>query len=471
MISFYTHFVAVGIAVTLFAAACGAGADATGDGGQLVRNGDFSAAGKDELPSGWFAWVPAWKHAAGRIRKSDRGLLVDGAGNSYAVGGVVQKISGAVGGRAYAIDVLCELRGLRSPRRSAMVRVRWTRGGRRLHPAGMLVRGPLGSDKGKPNQFRDVLVAPSGADGAVISLELKWPGGGSVLWRRVSVRPTEMPKGRKVRLGTIYLRPRSSTPEKNMKLWCDQIDAAGKLKLDAVCLGEAILQVGTNKSTGDVAKPIPGADTKALGAAAKRNNIWVIAGLAERDGDVLYNTAVLLDRQGKIAGKYRKIHLPREEWTKGVTPGGDYPVFKTDFGAVAIQICYDWFFPEAAEIFALKGAEVLFAPTWGNTLPDRDGCVDGENTFRVRARDNGLYLVPCVYDGSSMVIGPRGRILAASKGKSGVFWAEVDLGARERLPWVGHWRSIGPRDRMPATYKPLTAERREKPAAASKLGD
>ena len=452
MRSLYTHFAMTGVTVMLFVSVCHAG-------GQLVRNGDFSTPGSDKLPAGWTVWEPAWKHAANRIRKSDGGLLVEGGGRSYSVGGVVQKLSGVVGAKAYAIDVLCELRGLRSPRRAAMVRVKWTKSGRRLHPAGMLVRGPVDGGKGKPSKFSDVLVAPAAADGAVISLELKWPGGGSVLWRSVSVRPTEAPKGRKVRLGTIYLRPGSSTPAKNMKLWCDQIDTAGKLKLDAVCLGEAILQVGTNATTAQVAKPIPGADTEALGVAAKRNNIYVIAGLAERDGDVLYNTAVLLDRQGKLAGKYRKIHLPREEWTKGVRPGKVYPVFKTDFGTVAIQICYDWFFPEAAEIFALKGAEVLFAPTWGNTLPDRDGCVDGENVFRVRARDNGLYIVPCVYDGASMVIGPRGRILASNKGKSGVFWAEVDLNARERLPWVGHWRSIGPRDRMPDTYKPLTADR------------
>ena len=461
MTLFYMHFAAAVIAVALFVATCHAGADSAGSGGQLVRNGDFSAVGKGALAAHWAAWEPTWRRSRVRVGKTDGGLLVDAAGRNYAVGGVVQKLRGVVGGQAYAIDVQCELRDLRSPRRSAMVRLTWTKGGRLLHPAGMLVRGPLAGGEGKPSRFSDVLVAPDGADGGVVSLELKWPRGGAVLWRRVSIRPAEAPKGRKVRLGTIYLRPANSTPARNMKLWCEQIDAAGKLKLDAVCLGEAILKVGTNKTTGQVAKAIPGPDTEALGAAAKRNNIWVIAGLAERDGDVLYNTAVLLDRQGKLAGKYRKVHLPREEWTTGVTPGAEYPVFKTDFGTVAIQICYDWFFPEAAEIFALKGAEVLFAPTWGNTLPDRDGCVDGENTFRVRARDNGLYLVPCVYDGSSMVIDPMGRILASNKGKSGVFWAEVDLDARQRLPWVGHWRSIGPRDRMPATYKPLTAERRD----------
>jgi len=228
-------------------------------------------------------------------------------------------------------------------------------------------------------------------------------------------------------------------------------------RLDAVCLCEAILQAGTTKTGTDVAKPIPGPDTQRLGEAARKNGLWVVAGLAERDGEALYNTAVLIGRDGRLAGKYRKVHLPREEWKKGVAPGGDYPVFETDFGKVAIMICYDWFFPEAAAIFALRGAEVLFAPTWGNTLPDEGGKADGETVFRVRARDNGLYLVPSVYDGSSMVVDPLGRILATSKGANeGVYWADVDLGRREPLRWVGHWRSIGPRHRMPGTYGLLT---------------
>jgi len=66
-----------------------------------------------------------------------------------------------------------------------------------------------------------------------------------------------------------------------------------------------------------------------------------------------------------------------------------------------------------------------------------------------------VYMVPSVYDGSSLIIDPMGRILASSKGKEGVFWAEVDLNKRECLDWVGYWRSIGPRDRMPDTYGPL----------------
>jgi predicted amidohydrolase len=253
----------------------------------------------------------------------------------------------------------------------------------------------------------------------------------------------------------VYLRPKNSTPQNNLKLWCEQIDSAGQLGLDVVCLGEAITMVGPGRSVKDVAEPIPGPATKQLGDAARKNHIWVIAGLTELSGDVIYNTAVLLDRQGHLSGKYRKVHLPREEWKEGIRPGDTYPVFETDFGKVAIQICYDWFFSEPTEIFALKGAEIIFAPTWGDTLPDKEGRVNGQSVFRVRARDNGVYMVPSVYDGESLVIDPMGRILANSAGKEGVFWVEVDLSKRESLEWVGYWRSIGPRDRSPQTYAPL----------------
>ena len=73
-------------------------------------------------------------------------------------------------------------------------------------------------------------------------------------------------------------------------------------------------------------------------------------------------------------------------------------------------------------------------------------------------RDNGVYMVPSVYDGNSLVIDPMGRMLASSDGKEGVFWAEVDLEARESLDWVGHWGSIGPRHRMPDTYGALSTK-------------
>jgi len=424
---------------------------------ELVLNPDFKPAGEGgREATHWTPWTPVWQQAACSFRTTPNGLLADAPGRPQAVGGVAQELRGIKGGQAYAVRVVAEARDLASPLRALMARLTWTAGGNPVHPAGWHIRGPFAAE-GR-FEFRDVLVAPKEADGARLSLEVKWPGGGTVLWKQASVRPASPPAPRKVKIGTVYLRPKNGTPEGNLKLFCDQIDAAGKLGLDIVCLPEAITLVGTPKSVADVAEPIPGPSTKALGEAARRNRLWAVAGLMERDGDTLYNTAVLLDREGRLAGKYRKVHLPREEWQKGVAPGSEYPVFQTDFGTVAIQICYDWFFPEAAELFALNGAEILFAPTWGTTFADQEGRAEGETVFRVRARDNGLYLVPSVYDGCSMVIDPLGRILASNKGREGVVWCEVDLAAREPLWWVGHWRDIGPRDRMPGTYGPLLGD-------------
>jgi len=387
---------------------------------ELILNPTFALSNDKKLPMDWSVWEPVWAKAACRIRAISGGLLVDAPTNPYGVGGVAQQIKNVKGGQAYAIEASCRLQNVAAPYRSVLVRISCL------------------------------------ASGAQVSLEVKWPRGGSVLWERVSMRPTSAPAPRKVKVGTVYLRPKRSSPESNLKLFCGQIDTAGKLGLDIVCLGEAITLVGTGRSVSDCAEPIPGAATRQLGNAARRNNIWVVAGLTELAGDIVYNTAVLLNRRGEIAGKYRKVHLPREEWKKGVTPGDTYPVFHTDFGTIAIQICYDWFFPEPETIFALKGAEIIFAPTWGNTLPDEDGRVEGESVFRVRARDNGVYMVPSVYDGNSLVIDAMGRILTSSQGKQGVFWAEIDLNTREKLPWVGYWRSIGPRHRMPHTYAPLS---------------
>jgi predicted amidohydrolase len=381
---------------------------------------------------------------------------MQGSQEPFSVGGVRQDLQGVRGEQAYAIEAVCRADRLASPLRSVLVRLTWNKGGQPLHPAGWLVRGPQVAG-GKLN-FSDVLVAPAGADGACLSLELKWPQDGSIVWERVSVRPTTPPPPRKVKIGTVYLRPSKSTPERNVQLYCEQLDAAGRLGLDIVCLPEAVTQVGTPLTAAQVAEPIPGPTTERFAAAAKRNRLWVVTCFNEREGERIYNTAILLDRAGHLAGKYRKVHLPREEWQKGIIPGAEYPVFKTDFGTVAMQICYDWFFPEIATIWGLKGAEVVFAPTWGTTFPDQEGRAEGETVFRVRARDNGYYLVPSVFDGNSLIIDPLGRILASSKGQTGLFSAEVDLTRREPLWWVGHWGSIGPRDRMPDTYGGLQAD-------------
>jgi len=425
----------------------------------LVANPTFAGWKEGAALPDWSIWQPLIQEAACTVRSARDGALIEAPDHPFAVGGLRQNVAGIESGRSYLVEAVGEIHHAEHPWQMVLVRVMFTRQGRAVHPAGWLIAGPELTPRGESRtwgfRFADVVVADEGADGAEITLAVKWPQGASVVWQRVSMRPTDPLPPRKVKVGTVYLRPKNSTPEKNLDLFCSKLDEAGRLGLDIVCLGEAITLVGTDRTAADVLEPIPGPSTQRLGEAARRNHLWVVAGLYERDGQTAYNTAVLINREGHLVGKYRKVHLPREEWVKGFTPGFEYPVFETDFGKVAIQICYDWFFPEVATIWRLKGAEIVFAPTWGNTLPDEDGRAEGETVFRVRARDAGIYLVPSVYDGNSMIIDPMGRILASNRGEETLVWAEIDLNKRERLPWVGWWRSIVPRHRMIPSYAPL----------------
>jgi len=375
---------------------------------ELVSNPTFRPAPGTELPAGWSVWTPAWQNAACTIRSTKSGLLIQGK-DPYAVGGLTREIASIEPGHAYEIDAACEFRAVPNPHQSVLVRIYWLRSGRPIHVAGMLVRGP--QIEGDSGAFHDVLIAPENADAARISIEVKWPQGGRVLFRSIRLTATAKPAPRKVKVGTVFLRPGNSTPEKNMTLWCNQIDAAGKLGIDILCLGETIKAVGTGATIQDRAETIPGRRKKEQHLGNRK---------PQRKGR---RRRLQHSRTNRPQRKPRR-QIPQgppapRRMAKGRPSRRSIPRLP-DRLRLAIQICYDWFFPEPEAIFALKGAEIIFAPTWGNTLPDADGCVNGETVFRVRARDNGVYMVPCVYDGSSMVIDPMGRILVSNKGKTGV---------------------------------------------------
>ena len=129
----------------------------------------------------------------------------------------------------------------------------------------------------------------------------------------------------------------------------------GRRKADLVVLGETLTYVGLGKKYHEVAEPIPGPSTEYFGRLAKKHNLYIVPGLLERDGHLVYNVAVLIGPDGKIIGKYRKVCLPRGEIEGGITPGSDYPVFPTRFGKVGLMVCYDGFFPEVARELSNRG--------------------------------------------------------------------------------------------------------------------
>jgi beta-ureidopropionase len=149
--------------------------------------------------------------------------------------------------------------------------------------------------------------------------------------------------------------------EKKLKLALEHLEVAGKHRVDIACLSEEF--------SGTTAEPIPGPTTTTVGELAKKYSMYVICPIRELAADERqYNTAVLLDRQGKVVGRYRKVFPYWGE--KGVSLGRDVPVFDTDFGRIAIFICFDINFGELWEEAEQKGAEIVFWPSaFGGGVP------------------------------------------------------------------------------------------------------
>lgn len=157
-----------------------------------------------------------------------------------------------------------------------------------------------------------------------------------------------------------------------------------------------------------------------MAACARQHQVMIVFGFAEREAsnsDAIYNSAVLLGRQGEVLGVYRKVHLFDTE-KRYFTAGSHYPVFQTPIGRIAIMICWDAAFPEVARSYALDVADIIIIPTnWEKPYQD-----DWDLVTRARAFDNTVYVVSANrigaeltldWFGHSNIIDPLGRVLVA----------------------------------------------------------
>ena len=216
-----------------------------------------------------------------------------------------------------------------------------------------------------------------------------------------------------------------------------------------------------NTSLFDLAEPIPGPSTEFYGKLASELNIVLVTSLFERRAPGLYhNTAVVFEKDGSIAGKYRKMHIPDDPayYEKFYfTPGdlGFHPI-RTSVGVLGVQVCWDQWYPEGARLMALQGAEILIYPTAigyesSDTADEQERQREAWTTVqRGHAVANGLPVVAVdrtghepdpsgqtngiTFWGGSFVAGPQGELLyRASADKEEVVVVDVDMKRSENV--------------------------------------
>lgn len=229
------------------------------------------------------------------------------------------------------------------------------------------------------------------------------------------------------------------------------IERAADSGASLVVLPETWTYMGDSDGTRGAAEPIPGDTTQRLAEAARRQRIWLHAGsifeVAPGEPRV-YNTTVVLDPDGNIAGQYRKIHLfdvsigdnVLSQESATVAPGDEIVV--VDLGGVklGLTICYDLRFPELYRLLALAGAEVITVPAAFHNHTGKD---HWEVLLRARAIENQVFVVaPNAWGkhsggwhsyGRSMIVDPWGTPLATAADGVGIAFAECDLNALDRI--------------------------------------
>jgi len=216
-----------------------------------------------------------------------------------------------------------------------------------------------------------------------------------------------------------------------------------------------------NKRYFSLAEKTDGLTVETMRKLAKEYGVVLICPIFEIEEDSFYNSAIVIDADGKVLGSYRKIHVPQiplwEERYYFSSGNHGFPVFETKFAPIGIQICWDNFFPEGARILALKGAKILFSPTAAAFASQRKW----ETVISSNAIANGVYIFRVNRVGSeerqdfygrSFCISPEGELLDKPTGmKDSIALIEIDLKnidkTRKEWPFF--------KDRRPDSYKEI----------------
>jgi N-carbamoylputrescine amidase len=279
-----------------------------------------------------------------------------------------------------------------------------------------------------------------------------------------------------VKVGLVQM---SCTADKQQNLHkaIEKVREAAAKGAQIVCLQELFTSLyfcdEENYDNFKLAEAIPGPSTDELSKVAAELGVVIIASLFEKRTQGLYhNTTAVLDADGAYLGKYRKMHIPDDPgfYEKFYFTPGDlgYKVFKTKFAKIGVLICWDQWYPEAARITALMGAEILFYPTaigWASTQ-DVDTNTEQYNAWQTIQRShsvaNGVHVVSVnrvgeevglKFWGGSFVSNPFGKVIFQGDHQEEQVTV-VDLDLSKTDYYRTHWPFL--RDRRINTYQPIT---------------
>ncbi|HSF57195.1 MAG TPA: carbon-nitrogen hydrolase [Candidatus Binatia bacterium] len=254
----------------------------------------------------------------------------------------------------------------------------------------------------------------------------------------------------------------AANPDANLATVLPRIRAAADKGARIVCLQELFRSryfcQNEDHRNFKLAETIPGPSTEALGKIAQDAKIVIVASIFEkRSAGVYHNTAVIIDADGSIVGKYRKMHIPDDPlyYEKFYFTPGDlgFPSFQTRYAKIGALVCWDQWFPEAARLATLAGAQILFYPTAIGWIPNEPRAVArGQRSAweviqRSHAVANGVYVAAVNrvgregklrFWGNSFVAGPLGEIVARAGGeRDEILVAKCDLSKIEetRQSW------------------------------------
>ena len=384
----------------------------------------------------WHSWAPM-DSLAPEFLTGDGVLGLSGDDNAHCFGAWCRMIQVDEGG-VYRLAVSMRVTGVSDPGLHVTPHVLWRRGSQL---DGQCAADTIESFRLEGDRLvgEAVFVAPMGCEEAEVRLLLRYAAGATVWFDEVTWTTGELPPARPVRLGTVRGCPTLPASAADHLAWYGrQIDRLITDEPDLILLPEFANTASMSAAAGadllDRAEELPGAFCDMLAKRARQANCYMAAGVLERDGDIVYNSAVLVDRQGELVGVHRKVHPYWPGEPAGVVPGESFDTFRTDFGVVGFMICYDSWWPESARLLALKGAELVLFPNAGYEpliLP-------------ARAIDNNVYILTASLYSPAAVTNTLGETLARST-VDGVLSAQIDLESRPKChPNAGGNLNPGP---------------------------